>query len=828
MNTLTLSSAKEKGLQERVAKYQHALVQDANEAQTRFHLIDEFLIGELDWRKDSIRVEPYIAGAGFADYALFSSGRCRVVVEAKRDSERLCSVSSEKMCVLSLSGSALKGAAAGVEQAIGYAARFGCAVGILTNGHQWIVFKTSRTDGKPPSEGMAIVFPSVDSVASHFAEFYNFLSEVGLQEQSAIKYLGEKESGSSPVAANYYRAFDRSYKRVPQTSELAFSLSELFRRSFIKINTRSMSALVECFVETRASREADVAFEKIVNELIDRTVRRLETIDASNPENLQGLIETSLELRSGEFILLVGNKGSGKTTFLERFFSKVLPLGLRERCAYLSVDLLKSEGSELHLTDWMSNELIRQIERALFGANPTYDQLRGAFWPMYLRMRQGELAPLYSRDKEAFREKFGEHLAELRRQEPREYLLQLLKRSLLGERRLPIVVFDNVDHLPRLIQDSIFQYAVGISTNVASFIICPVTDTTVWSLSKAGPLQSFHSRAFFLPVPSLRDVFAKRLQVLRSELEDHGPAQGKFAVVGHGMRLTIRDLNSFCSAVESIFIATSDITAIIGRLCNYDVRRSLELSGEILASPWIGIEELLKMYLAKGEVRASRSSLSRALILQRGTLFDEDKHNFLVNLFSRPAGSLSSPFFSLYLLRLLSSVDEKASTTRDRFVSVHELWERFQGLGAARETFRYYVDRLHSRALIESYDPSEKLLRDETLVRASPAGLAHLRLVTSDNVYLSQMALVTPLTSEAVAITICTEAKKDHVGWMKIARLLLSELVREDAIVFPAVSVDAYPWIASVRNDIDAMLHRIVQSRQATPFNAKQLRRQPE
>jgi energy-coupling factor transporter ATP-binding protein EcfA2 len=826
MGTLSASSAKEEGLRERIDAYKSSLEHDNNEAQTRFHVIDEFLLRELDWRKDAFRVEPYIDGAGYADYALFSSGRCRAVLEAKRDGKELCAVKQGQMAVVALDGSALKGAGEGVSQAIGYAARFGSAVGVVTNGRQWIIFLASRSDGKPPNEGLAVVFPSYDAIVDSWAEFYDFLSEAGLQEQRLAGFLREREAGSIPVTVSYYRALDRSYKRVPQVSELAFSLSELFRKSFIKINTKSRQALIDCFVETRASKEADVAFEKIVNELIDRAVRRLDAIDASSPDSLQGLLESSVDLRTGEFVLLVGNKGSGKSTFLDRFFSKVLPTNLKDRVLHLSVDLLRSEGSDLHLTDWMSGELIRQAERELFGPTPTYDQLRGAFWSMYKRMSTGELAPLYSRDREAFRQRFGEELAALRRNQPREYLLELLKRALVGQQRLPILVFDNVDHLPRSTQDKVFQYAVGISTNVASFLVCPVTDTTVWSLSKAGPLQSFHSRAFFLPVPSLRDVFAKRLEVLQKELNVQGDGKGKSAMVGQGMRLTINDLQSFCAAVESIFVSTSDITAVIGRLCNYDVRRSLELSGEILSSPWIGLEELLKMYVAKGEVRPKRTSLMTALVLQKGTIYDEDKHNFLINVFARPAGTMASPFMALYLLRYLAMIDEKASTTRDRFISVSQLWDKFHSLGVHRETFRYYVDRLFARALIEAYDPSEKSLRDETLVRVSPAGLAHARLVFSDNVYISQMALVTSLSSEAVAVTIRDEAQKTYQGWMKICNLLLTEMKQEDQKIFPVVSDELYPWVISVRSDID-QLHQRVSERRPRPSSPGASRREP-
>lgn len=313
-------------------------------------------------------------------------------------------------------------------------------------------------------------------------------------------------------------------------------------------------------------------------------------------------------------------------------------------------------------------------------------------------------------------------------------------------------------------------------------------------------------------MPSLKDVFAKRLDVLQAELRDTEDGKGKSALVGQGMRLTIKDLQSFCAAVESIFVSTSDITAVIGRLCNYDVRRSLELSGEILSSPWIGLEELLRMYVARGEVRPKRTALMTALVLQKGTLYDEDKHNFLVNIFARPAGALASPFMSLYLLRFLSMADDEASTTRDRFISVSQLWDKFHSLGVHRETFRYYIDRLFARALIEAYDPSERVLRDETLVRISPAGAAHSRLVYSDNVYISQMALVTPLANEAACISIREESQKTFQGWMKICNILLTQMKIEDARVFPALSDELYPWIVAVRNDID-LLHQRIEER---------------
>lgn len=815
MDVLALSADKERGLEARISKYRYPLSTDDNEAQTRFHVIDELLIRELDWNREAIKVEPHVSDAGYVDYALTKDLRCRVVLEAKRDEADLCSSEQGEMAVLPLTSSALKGALPGIKQAIRYAAQLGAPIGIVTNGRQWIGFLASRSDGLAPLDGQAVVFAGIAAITSSWSRFYEFFSDAGLQEGRLSNFLREREIGSAPIVATYHRAFDRSYKRAPDTSELGHVLEDMFRTSFIRMSNQSTDVLVECFVETKHSKEADVAFQKMVDDLLDR-LNRVDRIDSNQPEALQRLLENSVELREGEFVLLVGNKGSGKTTFLQRFFQKVVPRSTRENVLLLNVNLLKSEGSTDRLGDWISHTLIDQAERSLYGTStPTFDELRGTFWNRYSRLKQGELAPLYKKDPEAFRQRFGEELREFRNSRPREYLLSLLKSALAGRRLLPVLVIDNVDHLPRSTQDAVFQYAIGISTSVASFLICPLTDTTVWSLTKGGPLQSYHSRTFFLPVPSLEEVFAKRLDLLRSNPSLAGPAAKRVTgMVGPGWKLQISDLETFCATVESIFVATSDVTGLIGSLCNFDIRRCLELAGLMLASPWIGLEQLLRLFVARGELTPKRVSLLNALILQRGSLFDEDKHSFLVNIFARPSGTTCSPFMALYILRYLMITDERASNTRDRFVKVSELWAVFAAINLPREVFRHYIDRLFTRALVESYDTSETVLNDETLIRISPAGGAHYRLTFSDSVYLSQLALVTNVQSEAVALSIKEEAQRERIGWLKICRIMLDQLLLEDARLIQVETTGLFAWIGAVRNDLET-LRALVATRSA-------------
>jgi hypothetical protein len=234
----------------------------------------------------------------------------------------------------------------------------------------------------------------------------------------------------------------------------------------------------------------------------------------------------------------------------------------------------------------------------------------------------------------------------------------------------------------------------------------------------------------------------------------------------------------------------------------------------MLASPWIGLEQLLRLFVAKGELTPKRVALLNALILQKGSLFDEDKHSFLINIFARPSGTTCSPFMALYILRYLMITDERASNTRDRFVKVSELWAVFSGINLPREVFRHYIDRLFSKALVESYDTSETVLNDETLIRISPAGSAHYRLTFSDSVYLSQLALVTNIESEAVALSIKEEAQRERIGWLKLSRIMLDQLMLEDSRLIKVEASGLFAWIGVVRTDLEA-LRKFVSTRSA-------------
>ncbi len=202
-----------------------------------------------------------------------------------------------------------------------------------------------------------------------------------------------------------------------------------------------------------------------------------------------------------------------------------------------------------------------------------------------------------------------------RLRERRKYLAALLWHAIGGRQMMPCLIFDNADHYPKEFQEAVFQYAQSLFREVKHcFIICPVTDRTIWQLSKNGPFQSYTYKAFYLPTPATKEVLQKRVAFLKEKtsLAATNPQEQYF--LSRGIRISVQDINAFASCIESIFIETDYISRLIGSLCNFDIRRTLELTRRTLTSPHIAIDDLVRTYMSpSGRVRIHPAKIKKAV-----------------------------------------------------------------------------------------------------------------------------------------------------------------------------------------------------------------------
>ena len=320
-----------------------------------------------------------------------------------------------------------------------------------------------------------------------------------------------------------------------------------------------------CFVVTKESQAADETLARISEDLIGR----IKSLDTDNAEELQRLIERVKNTQRNEFVLIVGTKGAGKSTFIDRFFLHVLPKELRDDCIVAKINLADSEGNEKDVPNWLNQHLLKTLEDLIFeNGAPTYEQLQGIFYDEYNRWRRGSYHYLYDRDREQFKIEFGKHIEQRREERQHEYIERLLSHIVRVRRKLPCIVFDNADHFTIEFQERVFQYARSIYEKQLCLIIMPITDKTSWHLSREGALRSFESASLFLPIPSPRKILERRIEFLGLKLADERRESGRGYFVGRGIHLSLEDLTAFTAALQSVFLRTGSVARWIGHLAN--------------------------------------------------------------------------------------------------------------------------------------------------------------------------------------------------------------------------------------------------------------------
>lgn len=206
---------------------------------------------------------------------------------------------------------------------------------------EWIGFWTLQTDGKPPAGGKALVFPTLESIRDSFAAFYDLFSCNGVLGNRHQVYVYEAEGLHVMHAEALYHALEPHEVRLLQKSKLATDLENVFRSFFgAMTGENDPEMLAHCFFESKESREADVSLQKITRNLINR----IDVVEFGKSFELQEHVRVAVESQGGEFVLIIGNKGAGKTTFINRFFRMVLEKELRERCRVEHVNLADSDG----------------------------------------------------------------------------------------------------------------------------------------------------------------------------------------------------------------------------------------------------------------------------------------------------------------------------------------------------------------------------------------------------------------------------------------------------------------------------------------------------
>lgn len=769
-------------LQVLLAEAEPRLSEIETEQDSRLQLINRMLTEILGWNFADIKTEP-ASDKGYTDYLLAVGGTPSLVIEAKRVGKLLVNTASKKPAVYTVKGPSLKAAADGLTQAAGYCLDHGVDYAVLTTGEVWIAFIAFPGGGRSYRDGKAIVFPSFEAIVEDFPRFFDMFSKEGIH-QNLHKIHLTKAAGLTPtnfeplVATNLMS----DLKPLPK-SQIAQDLDPVFKGFFSKMSGQDDRAmLLECFVETRESRHADAALQKLIGNVSDHVA----VLSTDTGEQLADQIETIVTTGLGENILIVGHKGAGKSTFIERFFDSVLDDSIRQRCVIINIDLLDATGDISVISNWLTAKLKTALMDSLFeGGIASFDELQGLYFKEYKQWSDGQYAHLYASNKIEFKIKFGDMLNEKMEQEPFAFVQRLLADIVRNRHLLPCIIFDNTDHYKEDFQEAVFQWSQALRREVHfSLVVLPITDRTIWRLSKSGPFQTYESKTFYLPVPSTKEILTKRIGYLRDKADD---SSSKTYFLGKGIKLSLENISAFASALEEVFISEDFVSRRIGWLCNHDVRRSLRLSQDVMTSPFLSIDDLIGAYLKRGQSRhnitVSYRKFMQALVLRAYNQFQQTENAFVLNVFETSPDFPSTPLLRSSILKLL--IDKAGEEGGDAgYVAVDQLHLYFEAMGISRESVSVALTALLDYRLIEPYDASNDEFGPQQRVGITHSGRMHQEMVQEDPIYISQMAFATSVRSMALVERLrAIKTGKMHTDeWAEVRRAFVLYCLSEDRV----------------------------------------------
>jgi GTPase SAR1 family protein len=467
-----------------------------NEATTRVQLIDRILFESLAWDRSDVIAEESHDGQ-YADYTL-NAPRRLLIVEAKKEGtyfELPVGLDGIQYSIPTLlrTTSALRAA---MEQVAGYCQSRGVPYAAVTNGHQFVIFVATRSDGVPPFKGAAVVFSSLAQMRDRFMDFWNTLSKPAIERQMLRARLYDQIGPTlPPKPCALIAPYPGTKGRNPFQSSMK-AVSEFILEDAPKARTIEQTFLKACYCHSGALSSYSLASKEMLR------TRYAALFDSDRPgPSLQPAAEwgeTNPELLAQSFsrrpILLIGDVGAGKTTFIRNLISDD-PENFSEKALALYIDL----GSTGAMTRDLRSYIVEEIDRQLLMDHSldirSDDLVRDIYSEDLRRFGSGINKDLRQRKPTLYKEKEIALLEQLlqNREEHVRMALSLLSARL---RRQLIIFLDNSDQRSEQDQQTTFLIAQEMAERWQTVVYLTLRPETYHASMERGALTGYHPKAF--------------------------------------------------------------------------------------------------------------------------------------------------------------------------------------------------------------------------------------------------------------------------------------------------------------------------------------------
>jgi predicted type IV restriction endonuclease len=709
-------------------KISKIVLDNPTEADTRAKIIDPILRECLNWQEDDIFREEH-ANPGFVDYVLKIGSRNVLVIEAKKFGHSFkLPITFGLVRDYTLGGilKKEKSIADVIEQARRYCQDMGAKYGAISNGDQFIIFEKEKT-GRPWTEANCKIFYSFDDVLNNFIAFWNLFSKDAIESGSLVNLLS---AGSEEL--HFVKPVDdvKFRNEIEPRNELYRYLVPIISRTFKEMTQENqLEMLKDCYVidpeegdEVSNSLKSYMTFE--LGKFECKKIKQGEENAGIFHTDFYDKMEHAGNSTDPIICLLLGGVGSGKTTFVFRFFNVVLIEEEREKVKWFYVDFKNAPSDEKCIRDYIFKSIFEDFKRK-------YSEL-------FLKCL----------DK-----------TKIEKAEPTFEHIKAMLSALRDEGFVLSLVVDNVDqHIfqSSTFHESVFIEANNLSKELKTITIMTLREESFYKSSTGGPFDAYYIEQYRIMPPDLQSLLLLRLKYVQRKLKLPKTELQKWLCVGTTYNPPLDMISSFLASIEFTLEqkANRGVVRFVSGTSGGNMRRALELFANFLVSGNTKVKEIVETRnkVADTYIIAEHQFI-KSIVLGNYRYYSKNS-SYLMNIFD-----INQSFYQSHFLRLkiLSFAEDQISVDSEYgsgFISINRLTEVGSEISITRQALEDALGLLARYSLIELNTRSKDDLKSASHFKITDSGVFFLRLLSRRFVYLDLVLADTPIADVDIAFRI--------------------------------------------------------------------------
>ena len=753
---------------------------DRNEAETRHKIIDFILHDLLAWPRNRVAVEENIH-PGFADYILKkANGEPLVFVEAKKEGlyfelplphnadETSSYIGIKKL----LTDSNIKAAASQVRT---YCADTGCEYACITNGHEWIFFKTFEKNVRWDSLN-ALVIRRLEFFEREYTRAVNSLSFLAITDRSALPGI---LSSMPPRDRSLFYPKEKiaAYSHTITANKFASKLRPIANIYFGVISDNDTEFMTRCYVSDRDYASTYAGMRTLIHDSLSPYFQQFgvqQLDDAEDGGLLRDRLEAGLQREQrDEVLVLFGGKGSGKSTFIKRLLHHKPPAWLGKHSVIAIVDLLTTPEEHSLIDDFVWMSIIKSLDTDSVMQADRDTLLEQLFQDRFEVARKQTLAGL-----DPASPTYNLQLADLISQWKEDYvycatrLMEYWKKR----RRGIVVALDNTDQYSSEGQDFCFQIAQDISKRLQCITLISMREERFHNSKIHGLLDAFQNSGFHISSPKPAAVFAKRLQYTIDLLKSE---KGRAALMADVDAETVKEIRIYLDILAKDFATErSPLNAFLTACGHGDIRLSLDLFRSFLLSGYTNVEE---MVATRSWVFQLHQVIKPVMIPKR--YFYDETLSDIPNIFQIRHNRHGSHFTALRILRKLAKATEGSTPA---YMNMAELLSYFADTFNMADDFTKTVDLLLKHGLVESNNRVDHYSEDVDQIKITNYGMYMFNMLGFDFTYLDLICTDCGIFDQGVSNYLSEAARVEYGYFIKHQSLKRVEIRLERVECFNA------------------------------------------